>query len=62
MRKEYAFMKIFNKIDAKTVWGIAGVVVAIANLVISNKNQKIGQDTMRKEIEDSILAKLNEKN
>ena len=55
-------MKIFNKIDAKTVWGIAGVVVAIANLVISNKNQKIGQDTMRKEIEDSILAKLNQKN
>lgn len=56
------FNKIFNKIDAKTVWGIAGVVVAIANLVISNKNQKIGQDTMRKEIEDSILAKLNKKN
>ena len=55
-------MKIFNKIGAKTVWGIAGVVVAIANLVISNKNQKIGQDTMRKEIEDSILAKLNKKN
>lgn len=39
-------MKIFEKVnvDAKTLLGVAGVVVAIANAVISNK-----QETLKKQ-------------